>query len=251
MKKGLYNNIADRWIGPKTTMVYVYSDPHFGDEEISKVRFSQLTVEEADEYQIKQINAKVGRFNTLVLLGDIGDLECVKRLKGYRKILIMGNHDEGNAANYERVIDEITTFNSENLTEQDRAEILANADRIMKDPAEVEKLGFVRHFRQKVEDNHLFDEVYEGPLMVSDRLILSHEPIDNLPSFFFNVHGHDHSGSARDIEHYLNVCAEHINYTPVPLLSLLKEGLVSKVESIHRETIDKATERKQKRKQHR
>ena len=53
MKKGLYTNIAERWIGPKTTMIYVYSDPHFGDEEISKVRFPQFTVEEADEYQIK------------------------------------------------------------------------------------------------------------------------------------------------------------------------------------------------------
>lgn len=241
MKKGLYNNVADRWIGPKTSMIYVYSDPHFGDVEMSKVRFPHLTIEEADEYQIKQINAKVGRFNTLIILGDVGNLECVRKLKGFRKILVMGNHDEGNASNYERIINEIKTFKE--LTEDEQNKIIMNAEKIMNNPSEVEKLEFSAH-RQKVEDNHLFDEVYEGPLMVSDRVILSHEPIENIPSYLFNIHGHDHVGSIRDKNHYLNVCAERIQYTPVPLLSLLKEGLVSNVDSIHRETIDKATERK-------
>lgn len=241
MKKGLYNNVADRWIGPKTSMIYVYSDPHFSDVEMSKVRFPQFTVEEADEYQIKQINAKVGRFNTLIILGDVGNLECVKKLKGFRKILVMGNHDEGNASHYERVVTEIKTFNE--LTEDEKSKIVANAEQIMKNPSEVEKIEFITH-RQKVEDNGLFDEVYEGPLMISDRVILSHEPIEGIPSYLFNIHGHDHKDMRRDKKHYLNVCAEHIQYTPVPLLSLLKEGLVSKVDSIHRETIDKATERK-------
>ena len=97
---------------------------------------------------------------------------------------------------------------------------------------------------QRVEDNHLFDEVYEGPLMINDRVILSHEPIDNIPVYLFNIHGHDHMGCARDRNHFLNVCAEHIQYTPIPLLSLLKEGLVSKVNSIHRETINKAAQKK-------
>ena len=50
MNKFLYNSIAERWIGPKTCMIYVYSDPHFGDAAISKMRFPHLTVEEADEY---------------------------------------------------------------------------------------------------------------------------------------------------------------------------------------------------------
>lgn len=244
MKKFLYNVIADRWIGPKTNMIYIYSDPHFGDAEISKMRFPHLTVEEADEYQIKQINAQVGRFNTLVILGDVGDLNCVARLKGYKKILIMGNHDEGNASKYERVVDEIKTVNE--LSSEELDELFNQAVKLMDNPEEVEKLPDTR-YRQKIEDNHLFDEVYEGPIMVNDRVILSHEPIDNVPSYFFNIHGHDHNGLKRDEEHYLNTCAEHIHYTPVPLLSLLKKGLLSKVESIHRETIDKATERKLKR----
>lgn len=244
MNKFLYNSIAERWIGPKTCMIYVYSDPHFGDVAINKMRFPQLTVEEADEYQIKQINSQVGRFNTLVLLGDIGNLECVKRLKGYKKILIMGNHDEGNASNYERKITEIQTFNE--LLDDEKMDILAKAEQIMKNPDEIEKISFVPH-RQKIEDNHLFDEVYEGPLMINDRVILSHEPIEGIPSYLFNIHGHDHVGQKRDRRHYLNVCAEHVRYTPVPLLTLLKEGLISKVDSIHRETIDKATERKNKR----
>ncbi len=91
-------------------------------------------------------------------------------------------------------------------------------------------------------DNHLFDEVYEGPLMISEKVMLSHEPL-NLPNCIFNIHGHDHSNWFVG-ENHLNVCAEHINYTPINLLSLFKNGYFKSVEDIHRITIDKATEKK-------
>jgi hypothetical protein len=89
-------------------------------------------------------------------------------------------------------------------------------------------------------DNGLFDEVYEGPLFISDKLILSHEPID-LP-YAVNIHGHEHRYVFRD--HHLNVCAEHIDYYPQNVNRMIKDGLLSKVESIHRMTIDRATVRK-------
>ena len=83
-----------------------------------------------------------------------------------------------------------------------------------------------------------FDEVYTGPLMISDRILLSHEPI-KLP-FVFNIHGHDHSGYEDHAAHHLNVCAEHIFYTPVSLKTIIESGMLKDVPDIHRITIDVA-----------
>ena len=92
-------------------------------------------------------------------------------------------------------------------------------------------------------DNLLFDEVFEGPVMLGEKLILSHEPVD-VP-WAFNIHGHDHAGAKR--KNHLNVCADVIGYTPVNMNQFMKSGALSHVETIHRDTIDKATERKAKR----
>jgi calcineurin-like phosphoesterase family protein len=92
-------------------------------------------------------------------------------------------------------------------------------------------------------DNKLFDEIYEGALIIGEKLILSHEPVD-IP-WMFNIHGHDHAGAVR--KNHLNVCADAVGYLPINLNQFLKTGPTSKVESIHRLTIDKATERKNKR----
>lgn len=45
----------------------------------------------------------------------------------------------------------------------------------------------------------------------------------------------------------INMCAEHIDYTPVPLKYFVEKGMLQ-APNIHRETIDKAIERKAKRK---
>lgn len=166
--------------------VWLYSDPHFGDEELAAGTPGRPSAEE----QVKMINSKVGRKDTLIILGDVGDIEFAKKLRGY-KVLIMGNHDAG-ASNYREV----------------------------------------------------FDEVYEGPLFVGERILLSHEPIDF--SCALNIHGHDHTGKKRDKKH-LNVCSDVIGYIPVNMNQLMKSGILSHIDSIHRETIDGATERKRKR----
>lgn len=93
------------------------------------------------------------------------------------------------------------------------------------------------------KDNKLFDEVYSGPVILNDKVILSHEPI-NIP-FMFNIHGHDHSnceGFKDDL--HLNVCAELINYIPISFKTLIKKGKFSKVPNIHRIAIDKQIQRK-------
>lgn len=181
---GVYDIFNERWC--KQT-VWIYSDPHFGDEELA----AGTPNRPSDEEQIKMINSKVGRKDTLIILGDVGDIECAKQLRGY-KVLICGNHDAG-----------------------------------------------------KTIYQEAFDEIYSGPLMIGEKLFLSHEPV-HMP-FAFNIHGHDHANWDNKEWAHLNVCSDVINYTPINLNQLLKTGLTAKVESIHRQTIDDATKRKKKR----
>lgn len=182
MINGLYK-CFEHWA--QTGTVWIYSDTHFGDKELEAGIPARPDVEE----HIKRINAKVGKKDTLILLGDVGDIAAARRLKGY-KVLIMGNHDSGRT-NYEEV----------------------------------------------------FDEVYEGALIIGEKFILSHEPID-VP-WAFNFHGHDHAGHPR--KNHLNCCADVVGYEPINLNQFMKTGPASKIETIHRDTINKATEKKKKR----
>lgn len=183
MYKHLYDKFKDWYHGGS---IWLYSDPHFSDEEMKYIRKNYI----GDEEQVKRINSKVGKNDTLIILGDIGNIEYVRRLRGY-KVLIMGNHDVG-ASKY-------TPY---------------------------------------------FNEVYEGPLFISDRILLSHEPID-FP-FAFNIHGHDHSSVHQKDRMHCNVCAECIDYTPINLKWIVESGIMKNIPSVHRMTIDEATARKHK-----
>lgn len=162
--------------------IWLYSDTHFCDTELKQ----GIPSRPDDETHVKLINQKCGRKDTLILLGDVGDIEFAKKLRGH-KVLICGNHDAGYTG-YEGV----------------------------------------------------FDEVYDGPLFISTRILLSHEPID-LP-FVLNIHGHDHMHKASD-RYHLNVCSDIIHYTPVNFNQLLKSGILTNIPTVHRVTIDKATVR--------
>ncbi len=95
------------------------------------------------------------------------------------------------------------------------------------------------------ECKKVFDEVYSGPLFISDKILLSHEPVYGLP-WCVNIHGHDHN----NVENYkegckhLNLVANLCEYTPVNLGRLIKDGLLADVSGIHRQTIDRAVGRK-------
>lgn len=177
----LYKPFADRW--SQYQGIWLYSDPHFGDKDLPRSI--------SDDEQLARINSKVGKKGLLILLGDVGDLEYARKLKGY-KVLICGNHDVGHTI-YEEI----------------------------------------------------FDEVYNGPLFISDKILLSHEPV-NL-DFAFNIHGHVHKTGYHGDSTHLNCCAEAIDFTPLNMNQLVKSGAFSKIESYHRETIDRATARKQDR----
>lgn len=179
MFKNLYDNFA-HWFHNGRGTVYFYSDPHFNDPEMVHLRKNYI----GDEEQIKRINSKIGKYDTLVVLGDVGDIEWARKIRGY-KVLVMGNHDKG-ASNYKGI----------------------------------------------------FNEVYEGALMIAPNIILSHEPVE-FP-FARNIHGHTHGKWDA-----FNMCAEFIDYTPVPLSRFIKWGFKD-IPDIHREAIDGAIGRKAK-----
>ena len=247
MNKYLYDNYAARWY--RGGRIYFYSDPHFSDPEMVYLRKNYI----GDDEQVRRINSKIGKNDTLIVLGDIGNTDWVKKIRGY-KILIKGNHDGGNT-NYQRVVDEIRTFNSSEITSAQLAEIKQNATHL-------QDFEGAPLFRTKIEDNRLFDEVYEGALQVGPNIVLSHEPIPVL-SCCINIHGHDHSNLSKDLiidfndsepriieasdKHHFNMCAEHIDYTPVSLDEIIKSIKLKDYLDIHRITIDKAIKRKESR----
>ena len=232
---GLYK-FCDLWHATGT--VWLYSDPHFNDPDLPN-RPS------ADE-QVKMINSKCGKADTLIILGDVGDLSYVPKLRARYKILIMGNHDAGRT-NYERHR-YYEKFDMEQYSqEQALAEMAKKYPNCRYNIREIYNTQFEPFKIWYVEaDNRLFDEVYEGPLMIAEKLILSHEPVD-VP-WAFNIHGHVHATAGRksDKRHF-NCCADAINFTPINFNQWMKQGYLSRIETIHRETIDRATERKRKR----
>lgn len=207
--------------------IYVISDPHFDDFDCKMMNPNWISPEE----QVKKINSKVGKNGTIVVLGDVGNIEWVKKLKGY-KILITGNHDKG-ASNYLKEI-KLEVF----ACEDQAKEFVGNLD---------PKWSFKRcnplfnrgETVYLVEyNNGLFDEVYDGPLFAGPNLLLSHEPID-IP-FGINIHGHRHNHpfiTRQDENSYsVNVAADVVNFEPQRLKELCS---IQTVKDIHRLTIDK------------
>lgn len=236
MIKGLYS-CFDHW--HKEGTVWLYSDPHFNEDDL----IENIKGRPDAETHLKMINSKVGKKDTFICLGDCGDLEYIKRIRGY-KVLIMGNHDTGRTK-YERKV--ITCKFPQEIFQKDDA--VAEMKRVYPGCRYTvwEEYDFHEPFLSwKVSaDNMLFDEVYEGPLFIGEKILLSHEPI-NFP-YAVNLHGHDHSGGCHPDRFHYNLCADVIGYTPVNFNQFMKNGPAAHIESIHRNTINKATKRKAKR----
>lgn len=243
--------------------IFVISDPHFGDKEMVKIRKNYI----GDDEQVAKINAKVHKNDCLIILGDIGDIEYIKKIRAGYKVLLMGNHDKGKT-NYQRKIEEVKVFCSHGITKEEHQLIdLYTTNHLLgKEDKEVDNKAkeiFDKYSTIEQRDNHLFDEIYEGTLTISSDIILSHEPLID-DKFHFNIHGHDHSNADMEVvdvvKTYLeaikekkilhfNVCAEWVNYTPISLREIVKSGVLKNVIDIHRACIDKATARKAAKKQ--
>lgn len=83
--------------------VFILSDLHFADEDCRLMDPEWITPEE----QIEIINKVVGKGDTFVCLGDVGNPKYVPKIKARKKILLLGNHDAKGA--YRELFDEIYT----------------------------------------------------------------------------------------------------------------------------------------------
>jgi len=82
-----------------------------------------------------------------------------------------------------------------------------------------------------------FDEIFIGPLFISQKILLSHEPI--ILPYCVNIHGHDHGNWYKDEPNHVNVCSNVVNFEPQNLKELIKSGIMSDIPNIHRYFIDK------------
>lgn len=220
MIKGLYG-FATKWCEKGT--IWLYSDPHFADQKAKEV----ISHRPSDEYIVKKINSRVTKNDTIIFLGDIGDTSFIRKINGY-KVLITGIHDKG-AASYKR---QITTRHYDvdywdysvlmNKIKQDFPSYTCTIKKVC------DCLHYFEYWNVTI-DNKLFDEVYTGPLMISNKLILSHEPVE--VDFAFNIHGHNHMKD--NIPNHFNVCAECINYDPINLNSFIHSGAMSNIKNTH------------------
>ena len=94
----------------------------------------------------------------------------------------------------------------------------------------------------------VFDKVYSGPVFISSKILLSHEPILPLPDYSFNIHGHVHSNRVIDTNNHLNIASNKFGYKPLHLKKFIEDGNLSNISDIHRQTIDRATKNKKSRK---
>lgn len=186
MIKTLYP-IFQKW--SEKGSVWIISDTHFEDDDCLFMDPNWLTPEE----HIKKLSLYIGKNDTVIHLGDVGNPEWMKKIKGY-KVLIMGNHDQSS---------------------------------------------------EKFKD--YFNEIYSGPLMIAEKIILSHEPVTLCAGITgqpiaFNIHGHDHSGEYYNDDYHINCASNIVNYYPTNLYSIIKSGLISNknIKSLHRQIIDKA-----------
>lgn len=221
--------------------IWIFSDPHFDDDDLVNAYDDRPSADEL----VRRINSKVGKCDTLICLGDVGALSYVPFLRGY-KVLVMGNHDAGRTI-YERQrhwrkFDAYKYTKAEALGEMKRH--YPNCEYSIKKRYE---FNSPFEYWEVCADNRLFDEVYEGPVMISPKLMLSHEPIGLLGGWAMNIHGHVHNRMERNSICHYNVCADCHDYLPLNLNQFLKSGALSKISSIHRQTIDEATARCKKR----
>ena len=184
MYKHLYDCFT-HWFHEGRGGVWFYSDPHFSDDESKTLRSNYP----GDQAQVDSINKYVGKYDTIVILGDIGDPTWLGKIKGY-KVLVLGNHDRG-ASIYKPYV----------------------------------------------------DEIYEGTLTISDKILLSHEPVADY--FHLNIHGHTHHLPLQIDQWHINCCAELIDYKPICLKDIVNSGLLRWIPNIHQETINIATYRKE------
>lgn len=213
--------------------VWLISDTHFDDTDREYMGYDI-----SEREQIEILKRRCHKNDTLICLGDVGNVEYFKELKCY-KVLVMGNHDEA-ATKFQKKIEmiDLDAYSEKEIKEKE-----------CKGEIDYVAYEFHKPFIRGYKENGLFDEVYTGPIWIAEKLVLSHEPlclesgITRKP-IAFNIHGHDHSGEYYNDDYHLNICQNVFGYEPLNLKDFIKDGHLKRIKSIHREIIDYATRNK-------
>lgn len=234
---GVYDIFNQQWFNSCQT-IWICSDLHLGDKDL-RAGFPNRP---SDEEIIKNINSKCGKNDCLIVLGDCGDTSLIPLLKAKVKIILLGNHDKGKI-NYQRN----TWCHKYDKKLYSKNEVIESISHNYKFIIN-EGYQFYKPFEywEVIADNNLFDQVFEGPVQLGEKTILSHEPIPNI-TWAKNIHGHSHTGPVEANLFHYNVALEVNNYLPTNLNQLLKTGLTSHIETLHRDTINTAIRRAKKR----
>lgn len=239
MIQSLYDNFK-HW--SENGSVYLISDPHFNDPDTKIMNENWISPEE----HVKRINGIVHKNDTLICLGDCGDLSYVQQLKAGYKVLIKGNHDDkGNSFYRQNVKTEVydtDIYDRKELYQKLRKE---NKNCLISINESYEFQSSSHRYNISI-NNNLFDEVYSGPLFIGEKILLSHEPVNGLP-FCLNIHGHCHNYYHEYIDEaggkHLNIAADVVNFKILELNDIIKSGSIAGLPTIHRIAIDKQIER--------
>lgn len=201
--------------------IWIISDPHFDDPDC---KIMNPNWPDAQDY-INQIKPKIGKYDTLICLGDVGNPKYFNRLDCY-KVLITGNHDSG-VSNYLKggqFLDFLYPDDAKKLVQNNKE--LYIGERHGLKVAVYARTGY-------------FDEVYNGPLFIADRILLSHEPIYGLENICINIHGHVHNAPIVPDEGHINLAADNIGWRPINLGLLIKNGFLSATKNYHKVNLEK------------
>lgn len=216
--------------------IYIISDTHFEDSDCKLMDPNWITPEQ----HIHNINSVVSKNDTLICLGDCGNPEWFDKIKAKRKILIKGNHDAGTSKyqskGYMRVYPE------DKYTLQEAIKEFKSTGMKFIDASLEYDMHAPFVFYQVWGYTGYFDEVYEGPLTIAPKIILSHEPLGD-SDYWVNIHGHCHDGKV--YKNGVNITSNVYGFKVFNLGKEIKNGLVSNVQDIHRITINQATYNKE------
>lgn len=206
MNKFLYP-CFNKWRGS----IWFIADTHFGDIKTEKLRNVSA------ETLVKNINKKATKNDTLVILGDVGNIEYVKQLKAGYKVLILGNHDKG-ASNYQK------TINNRLFDEVYEGQLSIRKNIVLSH----EPVNFP--FALNIHGHDHSGTDFKNYVLINyDADMESQDMTKNYLEVI----------KANKLTKF-NVCAEWVGSMPVSLKTILQSGILKNIDDIHRLAIDKA-----------
>lgn len=88
-----------------------------------------------------------------------------------------------------------------------------------------------------------FNEVCTGPLFISQKILLSHEPVPI--DYALNIHGHLHRPPIEPDKNHLCISANLYDYKAANLKQIIHSGILKDIKDIHRLCIDNAIQMKE------